>query len=76
MPTIVAEEDVMCEHEGQECPGRGCRCDCMNCPGHGSRDDDDEEFAERIRREAEAAPSLTAEQRDRLSQLRPSGEQQ
>jgi len=21
----------MCDHEGQECPGRSCRCVCMNC---------------------------------------------
>jgi hypothetical protein len=23
----------MCEHEGRGCPGRNCRCECMNCPG-------------------------------------------
>jgi hypothetical protein len=21
----------MCEHEDRECPGRACRCECMNC---------------------------------------------
>lgn len=21
----------MCEHEGRKCPGRTCRCECMNC---------------------------------------------
>ena len=21
----------MCDHEGQPCPGRSCRCVCMNC---------------------------------------------
>lgn len=21
----------MCDHEGRECPGRTCRCVCMNC---------------------------------------------
>lgn len=23
----------MCDHEGQQCPGRACRCVCMNCLG-------------------------------------------
>jgi hypothetical protein len=36
----------MCEHESQDCPGRGCRCDCMHCPGHG-RDDSDTAWEER-----------------------------
>ena len=21
----------MCEHEDRNCPGRNCRCECMNC---------------------------------------------
>lgn len=27
----------MCEHEGTSCPGRGCRCECMNCTFASSR---------------------------------------
>src|SRR5674476_1073621 len=25
----------MCDHEGQPCPGKSCRCVCMNCLGGG-----------------------------------------
>jgi hypothetical protein len=33
----------MCDHEGQECPGRSCRCVCMTCMfGENDQEDDDD----------------------------------
>lgn len=32
----------MCDHEGQPCPGRACRCVCMNCT-FPEADEEDEE---------------------------------
>jgi hypothetical protein len=32
----------MCDHEDQPCPGRSCRCVCMNCMFPVNEDDDDE----------------------------------
>jgi hypothetical protein len=34
----------MCDHEGQPCPGRSCRCVCMNCMFPDNDDDDGQWF--------------------------------
>lgn len=31
----------MCEHETTPCPGRSCRCECMNCQFPTEEEDDE-----------------------------------